>query len=255
MFMKRIIAIIFGLSLLGSAGFAQQTDNKGKLEDAKKKAADERSRGFGARRTHTGFDKSAAGVNEKNAAGNESKNNVADNNSDKSGTAQSAGKSLERSSQVIQPNNDQSLKKDDLGKSTDPNKSNAPAVIQTTTSESGSPAILSDNNGSGRDGTNNIQRGTMKMAGAEVTGDMGLFRKDNSETNIQTPRRIRKQEEQPARITARPTAPQSQEDATVQEKSTQGETAVTKEPAKKESKKQKGKAKKSRRNKDRDSGK
>ena len=44
--------------------------------------------------------------------------------------------------------------------------SNTPAVSQTTSSGSGSPAILSSKGGQGRDGTNNVQRASMNMAGS-----------------------------------------------------------------------------------------
>lgn len=44
--------------------------------------------------------------------------------------------------------------------------SNSPAVVQTNASDSGSPAILSKQNGRMRDGTNNVQRATMNMAGS-----------------------------------------------------------------------------------------
>ena len=43
---------------------------------------------------------------------------------------------------------------------------NTPAVPQTTTSGSGSPAVLSGKDGSQRDGTNNVQRASMNMAGS-----------------------------------------------------------------------------------------
>ena len=44
--------------------------------------------------------------------------------------------------------------------------SNTPAVSQTTSSGSGSPAVLSSKDGQGRDGTNNVQRASMNMAGS-----------------------------------------------------------------------------------------
>jgi hypothetical protein len=44
--------------------------------------------------------------------------------------------------------------------------SNTPAVSQTSSSASGSPAVLSKDDGRGRDGTNNVQRATMNMAGS-----------------------------------------------------------------------------------------
>src|SRR5688500_11659032 len=46
--------------------------------------------------------------------------------------------------------------------------SNTPAVEQTTTSQSGSPAVLSGQNGVQRDGTNNVQRASMNMVGSPV---------------------------------------------------------------------------------------
>ena len=48
----------------------------------------------------------------------------------------------------------------------DPRASNTPAVPQTTTSDSGSPAVLSGDKGADRDGTNNVQRATMNMVGS-----------------------------------------------------------------------------------------
>jgi hypothetical protein len=81
-------------------------------------------------------------------------------------------------------------------------KSNAPAVVQTTTSESGSPAILSKDNGKGRDGTNNVQRSSYNMAGAEVPGNMNLSDKNRGERNVNMGKtRVKKQEEQPVRTT------------------------------------------------------
>lgn len=44
--------------------------------------------------------------------------------------------------------------------------SNTPAVSQMTSSGSGSPAVLSSKDGQGRDGTNNVQRASMNMAGS-----------------------------------------------------------------------------------------
>lgn len=45
---------------------------------------------------------------------------------------------------------------------------NTPAVTQTTSSDSGSPAVLSRGDGKGRDGTNNVQRASPNMAGSPV---------------------------------------------------------------------------------------
>jgi hypothetical protein len=47
--------------------------------------------------------------------------------------------------------------------------SNAPSIIQETSSQSGSPAVLSEQNGTVRDGTNNVQRAEPNMAGSKST--------------------------------------------------------------------------------------
>lgn len=46
--------------------------------------------------------------------------------------------------------------------------SNAPAIPQTTESSSGSPAVLAEDDGEARDGTNTVQRASMNMAGSPV---------------------------------------------------------------------------------------
>ena len=53
------------------------------------------------------------------------------------------------------------------------NTSNTPGLMEHTSSPSGSPAILSRGEGSQRDGTNNVQRATMNMAGSPVS-NLGL---------------------------------------------------------------------------------
>jgi hypothetical protein len=238
--MKSVIAIIVGLLLLGSTSFAQQSENRRKLEEAKRKAADERSRGFGKR----SFSHQEAPTISKNDPGKPQKKSV-DSDGEK--------KSKENTDLVIDLNEDQTKSKETRGENTDPAKSNAPAVIQTTTSESGSPAILSGDNGNGRDGTNNVQRGTLKMAGAEMKGDMGLYKKDASDKNIRESKRIQKQEEQPQQITDRPAATQNNDAAVQETSSQQEESTVTKKSDQKE-KKSKTKSKKSRKSKSRESG-
>lgn len=55
-------------------------------------------------------------------------------------------------------------------KETNARASNTPAVPETTTSQGGSPAVLSGEKGSDRDGTNNVQRASMNMAGSPAAG-------------------------------------------------------------------------------------
>ena len=77
------------------------------------------------------------------------------------------------------------------------NESNVPAVIQITTSESGSPGQLSENNGRGRDGTGNVQRATPNMAGSPVPSNLGLSEENQGQRNQNTNTDVLEQEEQP----------------------------------------------------------
>lgn len=67
-----------------------------------------------------------------------------------------------------------------------PAASNTPAIHQTTSSQSGSPAMLSDDQGSGRDGTNNVQKASMNMAGSPVKNlDIDDRRTVDADTEMQ----------------------------------------------------------------------
>lgn len=72
------------------------------------------------------------------------------------------------------------------------------AVIQITTTESGSPSILSGNNGRSRDGTGNVQRASPNMVGSPVPRNLNLVDKNPGQRNMNTPTEVREQEEQPA---------------------------------------------------------
>jgi hypothetical protein len=113
--------------------------------------------------------------------------------------------------EVVPRNEDQGLGSDDDGNGlTEENnttqdgeeRTNTPAVIQRTSSESGSPAVLSGNNGKDRDGTNNVQRATPNIAGAKEPGNMNLSKKNVGERNQNTgaEQKIREQEHQPTQI-------------------------------------------------------
>src|SRR5688572_1749793 len=144
-------------------------NSKQELKDAEKKAADERSRSFGGKKTQ-----STLGA--KKQIGEEGQNK----NSEASETNET--------SPVISSNKDQDKSKETTGTNTNPERSNSPGVVESTTSEAGSPAILSENDGEGRDGTNTRQRATYKMAGAEIKGDLGLSENDGSEKNMKAPK-------------------------------------------------------------------
>src|SRR5690606_15142427 len=64
--------------------------------------------------------------------------------------------------------------------------SSAAAVTTPTPSSSGSPAVLSRNDGEGRDGTNTVQRATHNMAGSPVNGvRIPASGRDDANTELQ----------------------------------------------------------------------
>lgn len=176
-----------------------QTGEKTK-QQLKKEQANKKSRSFGAQRT----EKEAIGAPPVNTNGSQNKQ-----------LQQSEGNNnqTESNSAAVEPKGNQYEGSDaDAGnnpvnqqQAAENEKSNTPAVVQTTSSESGSPALLSPKNGKGRDGTNNVQRGGYNMAGAEEPGNMKLSNKNNSGRNINTGTRIRKQEDVPSRTNIRGT--------------------------------------------------
>ena len=83
--------------------------------------------------------------------------------------------------------------------------SNTPAVSQTSSSASGSPAVLSNDDGRGRDGTNNVQRASMNMAGSpannirinsnkDADADSEMADRQNYEQDKQTSAQRQKQD-------------------------------------------------------------
>lgn len=56
----------------------------------------------------------------------------------------------------------------DLENNQSGNTTTTPGLIQTTSSASGSPSVLSEEQGRDRDGTNTVQRGGLNMAGSPV---------------------------------------------------------------------------------------
>jgi hypothetical protein len=234
--MKNLSYIIIASMLVFATSIAFGQDSKQELNEAEKKAADERTRAFGGKKTQ-----STLGM-KKQAQQNQGQKSEKD------------GSKSKDAGPVVSSNEDQDQSKETTGQNTDPDRSNSPAVVQTTTSESGSPAILSKNNGQGRDGTNTRQRGTYKMAGAEIKGNLGLSGKDGSEKNMKAPKVV-KQEERPAIVQDR-SNPEVPNENTVPDKKVVSEEAATGEQIKapKEPKKQKSKSRKSKRNRERDSG-
>lgn len=233
------MSMMMVLLLSGGFAFAQQSGRERRIA-AEKKAALERSRSMGGFRS-----------------GNDVKD---DKEAPKAATQQPGGLEEHTPSNQPDPNDDSGSKgnKDQSGATSSGNNaastesgkaanSNAPVVLQRTTSESGSPSVLSKDNGRGRDGTNNVQRATYNMAGAEVPANMNLSRKNRSEKNMNTGTRIMKQEEQPQNAVSRQTPRSNDQQADPQRADEQAKN-------KSDDKKKNKSPKKNRRNKDRDSG-
>lgn len=178
--------------LLTSYGISFGQSGKEELEKAEKEASEKRQRGFGGQRTENELkdERGKLPANQKNKIGDgvqrtEQKNPSGQNNSD-------------NKSEVIKSNEDQTSSKNGTMADSSGNQSTTTAVIQRTTSESGSPSVLSSDNGRERDGTNNVQRSTLNIAGSPVRGNLNLDRKNSSQQNRNTATpRILKREEQP----------------------------------------------------------
>lgn len=166
---KASTIIILALFFLTWNVNAQNGDKKEK--ELKSKQQRERSRSLGGQRTQSDIPADQSTTNKKGEA------------VDTVSTADNAA----GSDGVVERNKDQSGR---------PAKGTAPAVIQRTTSESGSPAVLSEENG-GRDGTNNVQRAKPNIAGAKEPGNMNLEKKNSGEQNTKVRNKILKQEERP----------------------------------------------------------
>ncbi len=185
--MKKAAIVMIGLLLAGTGVSAQSKQDE--VNKTTEKAAEERSRSsVTPQRTANELKDDRGQVPETNT---EDVLNGADNASDSTDTNNLAkASSTANETEVITPNENQP--QDPEGR-----KSNTPAVIQRTQSESGSPAILSKENGEGKDGTNTVQRSKVNMAGAEVPRNMNLSRKNVGQRNMNTGQKIRTQEHQP----------------------------------------------------------
>lgn len=228
------------LLLAGSLAFAQQSGRERRIA-AEKKAALERSRSMGGFRSGNDVkdDKEQmpkAATQQPGALQENTPSNQPDPN-DNSGNNGNTDNSSATSSGI----NNATAENEKAA------SSNAPVVLQRTTSESGSPSVLSKDNGRGRDGTNSVQRASYNMAGAEVPANMNLSQKNRSERNMNTGNKIRKQEEQPQKALSKQTPRKNDQQVNPQRSEDQ---AKNKADDKKKNKSQK----KSRRNKDRDSG-
>jgi hypothetical protein len=185
------VRIILVGCLLCSMSVAAQS-GKQKLDNAKREAKEQRQRGFGGQRTESDL------KDEKQKLPSNQQNKTDDGVPDPADNDQQQ-KSGSSSKEIIQRNNDQSTAQNKSSSDSSGNQSTPPAVIQRTTSESGSPSMLSADNGRGRDGTNNVQRSSINVAGSPMRGNYNLDRKNRGEQDQNTDApRIQKPEERPS---------------------------------------------------------
>lgn len=216
--MKIIVSFI--LMLVSAAAMGQVT-SKEKKGDAEKKAAADRQRSLGGQITDNELKSRGAIARPQNANDSVQEQGTTDNKN------------------VVSSNKDQPQP----NSNSQAQKSSAPAVVQSTSSESGSPSILSKDNGSGRDGTNNVQRAKPNIAGAEVPSNMNIDKK-NTQSSKANSAANRVSKEHPAALPK-----DAAQDATTRMNA--GKTGeISKDSGDKQSSKKSKSKKKGRRNKD-----
>jgi hypothetical protein len=209
--MKKIIAIVTMTFALVSFA-AQAQDTKSKTTDSKKQSTN-KSQNSDSNKKNAGSTDASGNNDELNSNNNPDNGNAHDNNGTgkteagnnyrsnrKSGNPNNVsvdeGSNRETSSSPAQTNETSGADNGGQGGKADPQASNAPTVIEETSSQSGSPAVLSGTKGEERDGTNNIQRAKPNMAGSSVNGlkiknvdeDKEIRKKtDQPQQNAQTP--------------------------------------------------------------------
>jgi hypothetical protein len=201
--MKTILYYLFIFFFITSLANAQSASERNKAAD--KKAAAERQRSLGGQRTDNELKDDLHKIQPTNHLKGTPSNNAADTSNTNPTRNEHPTKQ-----EVVPTNKDQGSEANNntdantnanAGSSSQNNgASNAAVVIQRTSSEGGSPSVLSRENGKDRDGTNNIQRSTYNMAGAQLSGNWNLDKKNrNGQTINSDSTRIKKQEEQPQR--------------------------------------------------------
>lgn len=183
--MKTTASTVIALLITSSLAIAQSGTDK---KEAEKKAATERQRSMGGYKTENEMKDEKGEITPVSPTSDGNENRTETRQQEKNAPGS-----------VVSPNEIQTTSSGDSSS----RASNTPSVIQPTTSESGSPSILSENNGRGRDGTGNVQRAKPNIAGAQVPEEMNLGKENSKQTdNSNGSSRIREEEEMPARITS-----------------------------------------------------
>lgn len=230
-----ITTIILGASMMLAWDVAAQSGDK-KEKQLKEKQRQEQSRSLGGQRTDNEYKDDRREVPDRVA---EERQSVGDTSTNVPLRSRGEG-------EVVPRNEDQP-------KST--TAVNTPAVIQRTSSESGSPAVTSSDDS--RDGTNNMQRAKPNIAGAKEPGDMGLDRKNSGVRNRKGNENVRQQEEMPQMDVSKREQQQDQETVRKQQQQDQqsGEDVLQNDGDRSSDKDKRKQRRKDRRKKDKDSGK
>lgn len=176
--MKKLMALT-GLFIGCILMTANGQSGKERLEKAKENAAEERTRSVGGQRTYNELLDEREGLQPEAGEDQEEETTLAREGSEGNpgGLAPTPeeGEEGERQS----------------------GNANTTVVIDRTSSGAGSPAVLSDDDGRGRDGTGNVQRAQPNMVGSPVTSDMNLSERNSGAQDDGRVQGIREQEEVP----------------------------------------------------------
>lgn len=258
--MKKTISI--GVLVLCLSVGVQAQSGKEKLEAAEREAANERERSLGGKRTANYLKDDQGKVQAaENASGDSTATANEQTEDAKSQGESESGQPADNGNGLMNANEEESNQANNsIGNTKDEEKTSTPAVIQQTSSESGSPSVISQEDGKGRDGTGNVQRATPNMVGSPVPANWNLADKNVNPSNTEAGTQVRQQEEQPSRTgpDREDTGAQGKGDAQAEQKAgentqaDQTDTQVEKDekPSKQDERKERRKA---RRNRDKDS--
>jgi len=184
---------IIAFLLMAAGGLNAQSTDQSEREQQDREQAEERDRTVKGRRTDNELKDDRGQVPETNAEDLQNSDHQSNNNSDEStNEADSANAVAGGANEVVQRNEDQPQNEQ--------SRYLAPAVIQRTTSASGSPAVLAPENGDGLDGTNTVQRAKPNMAGAQEPGNLNLSEHNVEGSNYDAGRQVQDTEDIPAVI-------------------------------------------------------
>lgn len=160
---------------------ANGQSGKERLEKAKENAAEERTRSVGGQRTYNDLLDERQGLQPEAGKDEEGEEETTLAREEGEGNPGGLAPTLEEGEED----------------ETQSGNTNTTVVIDRTSSGAGSPAVLSDDDGRGRDGTGNVQRAQPNMVGSPVTSDMNLSERNSGAQDEGRVQEIREQEEVP----------------------------------------------------------